>query len=213
MHHLGQVALVVVVALHAHPRAPLERLLARVDADAHHVRHLVDRHLLDPVEEMVEALRRLPHVDLLIRLHVYVPLDVGAHGRLDLKRLGRVHRVQVLLHQLNHQHLLVVRLALHQPQPWVAGRVRKLLEAALHLLLVVVEGVEGAGGALLVALPHLLLQFRVLLLAPPRIELPVLYLRLLLRNILGALVLLILILFVADEFVVLVVLLRARAER
>mmetsp|Transcript_31935 Transcript_31935/g.83565 ORF Transcript_31935/g.83565 Transcript_31935/m.83565 type:complete len:224 (-) Transcript_31935:106-777(-) len=159
---------------------------------------------------MVEALRRLAHVDLLVSLDVNVPLDVGAGSRLDLQRLVGVHRVEELLHQLDHQHLFLIGLALHEPQARVARSIGQLLEAAhtaASLVVVVFEGLARVPvGIVFIALPHLLLQLLVLLEAALHIELPVLGFGLLCRDLLGVRVLLILVAVLVLIIVILILL-------
>ena len=119
-----------------------------------------------------------------------------------------MHRVEELLHELDDEHLLAVGLALHQPQPRVARRIWKLLEAVVAFLLVVL-GVANLRVLALVALAHLLAQLLLLLLPPLRIELTVLHLRLTVGHLLRTHVLLVLVL----SILVLVVLLRMGWQR
>ena len=177
VHHLAEVADVVLAALlrlRLPPRPrPLDEPRLRRDADAHHVGHLARRHERDAEEEVVQPLRRLADVGLAVRLDVDVPLHVGAHRALDQQRLLRLRRVQILLHQLDDEHLLVAGLAAHQPELRVLLRVGERREAPRPLLLVV-RVARSARRAVGVPLLHLLAQPLVLLLPPLRVEAAVL---------------------------------------
>ena len=104
-----------------------------------------------------------------------------------------------------YEHLLVIGLAAHQPELRIARGVGQLLEAAVGLVERVVRVHEAPLRIRrLVPLPDLLLQLRVLLLSPLRVELPVERLTLALVDGLGVEVLLVLV----EALLILIVVLR-----
>ena len=98
------------------------------------------------------------------------------------------------MHQLDHEHLLLVGLALHEPHARVARGVGQVPEAcAGTVLLVLLERLARVALRVLAfeALAHLLLQLGVLLETALDVKLPILPLGLLGAHLLGACVLLV----------------------
>ncbi len=115
------------------------------------------------------------------------------------------------MHQLDHEHLLLIGLALHEPQPRVTGRIRQILEArsATAVLLVLLERLARVALRVLAleALAHLLLQLGVFLEPALDVKLSILHLSLLGSHTLGALVLLVLVAFLGVIVLVVIILL------